>query len=98
MWLSVVKMHFRNGSSCFELGPRLHPEGDDKLKVFNYVKYLTTSNKRLQISGHYRSNGQTSLYEKPQVLSIQLLDCKRCETELEMITLEKEQELLFLFK
>ena len=35
LWLSRVKMHFRNGFSCFELGPRLHPEGDDKLATGN---------------------------------------------------------------
>ena len=35
MWLSVVKMHFRNGGSCFEFGPRLYPEGVDKLATGN---------------------------------------------------------------
>jgi hypothetical protein len=35
MWLIVVNMHFRNGFSCFELGPRLYPEGVDKLATGN---------------------------------------------------------------
>ena len=35
LWLSGVKMHFRGALSCFELEPRLHPEGDDKLATQN---------------------------------------------------------------
>ena len=35
LWLRVVEMHFRSGSLCFELGPRLYLEGVDKLATGN---------------------------------------------------------------
>ena len=35
MWLSRVKYALRVTFGCFELGPRLHPDGDDKLATRN---------------------------------------------------------------
>ena len=35
LWLSKVKIPLRVTLECFELGPRSHPEGDDKLATGN---------------------------------------------------------------